>query len=63
MCLSERKDFTKTNKIEDIIGSKAGTLVKGIRTSRQVNPVDPKYTFLGDNGLRIIIYWVIGNRA
>jgi hypothetical protein len=54
--LSERKDFTKTNKIEDIIGSKAGTLIKGIRTSRQVNPVDPKYTFLGDNGLRIIIY-------
>ena len=37
-------------KPEDIIGAHHDTILKSIVTKRNTNPLDPKYTFLGDKG-------------
>ena len=36
---------------EDIVGAHHDTLLKSIITKRNTNPLDPKYTFLGDKGM------------
>ena len=36
---------------EDIIGAHHDTIKKSIVTKRKTNPLDPKYTFLGDKGM------------
>ena len=36
---------------EDIVGAHHDTINKSITTKRNTNPLDPKYTFLGDKGI------------
>ena len=36
---------------EDIVGAHHDTIMKSIITKRNTNPLDPKYTFLGDKGI------------
>ena len=36
---------------EDIVGAHHDTILKSIVTKRNTNPLDPKYTFLGDKGV------------
>ena len=36
---------------EDIVGAHHDTIMKSIVTKRNTNPLDPKYTFLGDKGI------------
>ena len=36
---------------EDIVGAHHDTIKKSITTKRNTNPLDPKYTFLGDKGI------------
>ena len=36
---------------EDIVGAHHDTIKKSIVTKRNTNPLDPKYTFLGDKGM------------
>lgn len=48
------KKFNSTNScynITDIEGSNSGSLLKGIHTLRQTNPVDPKYQYPGEKEL------------
>ena len=36
---------------EDIVGAHHDTINKSISTKRNTNPLDPKYTYLGDKGI------------
>ena len=49
-----RTSFKVTGKNDDIVGSKPGTLVKGIKVptaikQRHINPLDPQYQYPGCN--------------
>jgi len=49
------KKFMGTNScydISDIVGTKTGTLLKGISTKRHTNPLRPKYKYLGEEELK-----------
>ena len=43
----QRKDYTNTNKIDDIAGSTVGSLKKGPTTNRISNPLNPDYYIPG----------------
>jgi hypothetical protein len=42
-----RREFRQSNKVDDIAGSKVGSLVKAPVTNRCINPLDPIYPLLG----------------
>lgn len=49
------KKYMGTNScydISDIVGTKSGTLLKGISTKRHTNPLRPKYKYLGEEELK-----------
>lgn len=43
----QRKEYKKTNQIEDIAGSTVGSLRKGVSTSRISDPLNPTYAIPG----------------
>lgn len=43
----QRKEFKKTNQIDDIAGSTVGSLRKGVNTKRISNPLNPDYAIPG----------------
>jgi len=44
----KRKDFRETNALADIPGGQVGTLLKGPKTTRVSNPLNPEYAAPGD---------------
>jgi hypothetical protein len=46
-----RREFRNTNKTDDITGTQVGSLMKGPKTNRIVNPLNPTYQLLGGKEL------------
>ncbi len=42
-----RRDYREINKVDDIQGAKVGSLLKGPKTNRVVNPLNPQYPLPG----------------